>query len=50
MKTEVGRKWYQSIHLDKLSCRQVFFFGPQLTPSREEHKRFQRPKHILTPS
>ncbi len=33
-----GRNWYQSIHFDKLVCRQVFFFVPEGTPSREEHK------------
>jgi hypothetical protein len=38
MKTEGGGEWYQSIHFNKLSCRQVFFFGPKGTPSREEHK------------
>ncbi len=27
MNTEVDRHWYQSIHFDKLSCRQVSFFG-----------------------
>jgi hypothetical protein len=43
----VGRNWYQSIHCDKMSCRQVSFFGPKWTPSREEHKVFQRP-YILT--
>ncbi len=31
MKTEVGRNWYQLIHFDKLSFRQVSFFGPQWT-------------------
>jgi hypothetical protein len=50
MKTEVGRHWYQSIHFDELSCRQVSLSGPQWTPSREEQKRFQRPYHILTMS
>ncbi len=25
------------IHFDKLSCRQVSFFGPQWAPSRDEH-------------
>jgi hypothetical protein len=29
MKTEVGRNWYQSIHFDKLSFRQVSFSGPK---------------------
>jgi hypothetical protein len=48
MKTEVGRHWYQSIHFDELSCRQVSFSGPQWTPSREEQKRFKRPLHTLT--
>jgi hypothetical protein len=38
MKTEGGGEWYQSIHFNKLSCRQVIFFGPKGTPSREEHK------------
>jgi hypothetical protein len=38
MKTEGGGEWYQSIHFNKLSCRQVFFFSPKGTPSREEHK------------
>jgi hypothetical protein len=28
MKKKVGRNWHQSIHFDKLSCRQVSFFGP----------------------
>jgi hypothetical protein len=38
MKTEVGRNWHQLIHFDKLSCRQVPFFGPQWTLlSREKH-------------
>ncbi len=37
-----GQNWYQSIHYDILSFRQVFFTLPQGTPSREEHKRFQR--------
>ncbi len=50
MKTEVGRQWYQSIHFDELSCRQVVFSGPQWTPSREEQKSFQRPYYILTMS
>jgi hypothetical protein len=35
MKTEGGGEWYQSIHFDKLSCRQVFFSGPKGTPSQE---------------
>ncbi len=39
MNTEVGRNWYKSIHIYKLSGRQVFFSGPQWTPSREEHKQ-----------
>ncbi len=30
MKTKVGRDWYQSIYFDKLSCRQVSFFWPQM--------------------
>ncbi len=38
MAQEGGRNWYQSIHFDKLSCRQVSVFGPKGTPSREEHK------------
>ena len=38
MAQEGGRNWYQSIHFDKLSCRQVSFLGPKGTPSREEHK------------
>jgi hypothetical protein len=38
MKTEGDGEWCQSIHFNKLSCRQVFFFGPKGTPSREEHK------------
>ncbi len=48
MKTKVGRKWYQSIQFGELYWRQVSFSGPQWIPSREEYKRFQRPKHILT--
>jgi hypothetical protein len=42
MKTEGSGEWYmyQSIHLYKLSCRQVSFFGPKGTPLREEHKKF----------
>jgi hypothetical protein len=40
MKTEGGGEWYKSIHFYKLSCRQVPFFGPKGTPSREEHKTF----------
>ncbi len=43
MKTEGGRHWYQSIHFDKLSRWQVSFSDPKWTPSREYHKRFQRP-------
>jgi hypothetical protein len=43
MKTEVGRNWYQSIHIDKLPYRQVSFSGPKWTQSREEHKRVKRP-------
>jgi hypothetical protein len=43
MKTEVGRNRYQSIYVDKLSCRQVSFSGSQWTTSREGHERFQRP-------
>ena len=38
MAQEVGGEWYQSINFNKLSCRQVSFFGPKGTPSREEHK------------
>ncbi len=38
MAQEGGRNWNQSIHFDKLSCRQVSVFGPKGTPSREEHK------------
>jgi hypothetical protein len=41
MKTEVGRDWYQSVHIDKPSCRQVSFSGPIWTPSREERKLFK---------
>ncbi len=37
MKTEVGWDWYQSIHFDELSWRQVSFSGPKWTSSREEH-------------
>jgi hypothetical protein len=44
METEVGGNWYQSIRFYKLSGRQVYFSGPEWTPSREEHKRFQRPE------
>jgi hypothetical protein len=40
MGTKGGQNWYQSIHYDVLSCRQVSFTLPQGTPSREEHKRF----------
>jgi hypothetical protein len=40
MKTEGGGEWYQSIHFYKLSYRQVSFFGPKGTLSREEHKTF----------
>jgi len=42
MTTEGGQNWYQSIHFDVLSDRQVSFTLPQGTPSREEHKRIQR--------
>jgi hypothetical protein len=42
MAHEGGRNWYQSIHFDKLSCRQVSVFGPKGTPSREEHKTHGR--------
>jgi hypothetical protein len=45
---QVGRNGYQSIHFDKLSCRQVSFSVPKWTPSQEEHKRFERPQYILT--
>jgi hypothetical protein len=45
MALEGGRNWYQSIHFDKLSCRQVSVFGPKGTPSREEHKT---PGRVLT--
>ena len=38
MAQEGGGEWYQSINFNKLSCRQVSFFGPKGTPSREEHK------------
>jgi hypothetical protein len=38
MAKEGGQNWYQSIHFDKLVCRQVFFFVPKGTPSQEEHK------------
>ncbi len=40
-----GGEWYQSISFSKLSCRQVSFFGPKGTPSREEHKM---PGGVLT--
>jgi hypothetical protein len=33
-----GGEWYQSINFNELSCRQVSFFGPKGTPSREELK------------
>jgi hypothetical protein len=39
MAREGGGEWYQSINFKKLSCRQVSFFGPKGTPSREEHKK-----------
>ncbi len=39
MKTEGYRNWYQSIHYDTLSCRQVSFSEPQRTNSREEHQQ-----------
>jgi hypothetical protein len=42
MKTEVDQNRYQSIHFDKLSCRQVSFSDPKGTPSREEHKCFTK--------
>ena len=45
MAQEGGVRWYQSIHFDKLSCRQVSVFGPKGTPSREEHKT---PGRVLT--
>ncbi len=38
MAQEGGGEWYQSINLNKLSCRQMSIFGPKGTPSREEHK------------
>jgi hypothetical protein len=38
MAREGGGEWYQSINFNKLSCRQVSFFGPKGTPSRQEHK------------
>jgi hypothetical protein len=41
MKTEGGGEWYQSIHFDQLSCRQVFFSGPKGTASQEKHKTEQ---------
>jgi hypothetical protein len=37
MKTEMCRDWHQSINYDKPYCRQVSFYGPKWTPSREEH-------------
>jgi hypothetical protein len=40
-----GVEWYQTIHFDKLSCRQVSVFGPKGTPSCEEHKT---PGSVLT--
>jgi hypothetical protein len=40
-----GGEWYQSINFNKLSCRQVSFFGPKGTPSREGHKT---PGSVLT--
>ncbi len=49
LKTEVGRNRYQLIQFYELSGRQVSFSGPQWTPSREQHKRFQRLYYILTP-
>jgi hypothetical protein len=49
MKTEVGRNWYQLIHFEKLSCRQVSFSSPKWIPLREEHICIQRLKYILTP-
>jgi hypothetical protein len=30
--SRLAQDWYQSIHFDKLSCRQVFFSGPIWTP------------------
>jgi hypothetical protein len=45
MAQEGGGEWYQSIHFDKLSCRQVSVFGPKGTPSREEH---ETPSSVLT--
>jgi hypothetical protein len=35
-------KLVSSIHFYKLSGQQVFFSGPQWTPSREEHKTSTR--------
>jgi hypothetical protein len=40
MGTKGGQNWYQSIHYDVLSCRQLSFAVPQWTPSREEKKSF----------
>jgi hypothetical protein len=45
MAREGGGEWYQSISFNKLSCRQVSFFGPKGTPSREEPKT---PGSVLT--
>ena len=50
MKTEVDGYWYQSIHFDKLSCRQVSFSGPKWTPPREEHKRLSTVHFNANPS
>jgi hypothetical protein len=41
-KLEGSKLVYQSIPYDVLSCRQVSFTLLQGTPSREEHKRYQR--------
>jgi hypothetical protein len=45
----VVRHWYKSICFDKLPFRQVSFSGPERTPSREEHKRFQCPHCLCGP-
>ncbi len=48
MKTEVRRNWYQLVHFSNLPVRKVSFSGPQWTPSRENHKLFQRLQYFLT--
>jgi hypothetical protein len=48
MAREGGGEWYQSISCNKLSCRQVSFFGPKGTPSREEHKTHGRVLKVVT--